>query len=79
MQQIGQVSSLAMGDPDVIPLWYGESDVPTPGFINDAAGAALAAGETFYTHKRGIPALRRRWRTIPGRSTARAWRRIVSA
>jgi aspartate/methionine/tyrosine aminotransferase len=58
LQQIGQVSSLAMGDPDVIPLWYGESDMPTPGFINDAAGAALAAGETFYTHKRGIPELR---------------------
>ena len=58
LQQIGQVASLAMGDPDVIPLWYGESDVPTPGFINDAAGAALAAGETFYTHKRGIPELR---------------------
>lgn len=57
-QQIMQVSELALDDPDVIPLWYGESDMPTPRFICDAATAALAAGETFYTHKRGIPELR---------------------
>ncbi|MEM9683219.1 MAG: pyridoxal phosphate-dependent aminotransferase [Pseudomonadota bacterium] len=57
-QQILQVSQLALGDPDVIPLWYGESDVPTPAFINEAAAAAMAAGETFYTHKQGIPDLR---------------------
>src|SRR3546814_7908138 len=57
-QQILQVSRLAMGDPRVIPLWYGESDVPTPAFINEAAARALAAGQTFYTHKRGIPELR---------------------
>jgi aspartate/methionine/tyrosine aminotransferase len=47
-----------MGDPDVIPLWYGESDLPTPGFIAEAAAAALRAGDTFYTFKRGIPELR---------------------
>ena len=32
-QQIMQVSSLAMDDPEVIALWYGESDVSTPKFI----------------------------------------------
>jgi aspartate aminotransferase len=58
-QQIMQVSELALGDPDVIPLWYGESDLPTPDFICDAAARAMAAGETFYTHKRGLPELRR--------------------
>ena len=42
-QQIMQVSELALDDPDVIPLWYGESDMPTPRFICDAATAALAA------------------------------------
>lgn len=57
-QQILQVSQLALGDPKVIPLWYGESDVPTPDFINRAAAGALAAGNTFYTHKQGIPELR---------------------
>ena len=57
-QQILQVSQLALGDPRVIPLWYGESDVATPDFINRAAVDALAAGQTFYTHKQGIPELR---------------------
>jgi len=57
-QQIMQVSELALDDPNVIPLWYGESDMATPAFICDAASAALAKGETFYTHKRGIPELR---------------------
>lgn len=57
-QQILQVSQLALDDPKVIPLWYGESDVPTPAFINHAAAGALEAGNTFYTHKQGIPELR---------------------
>ena len=42
----------------LIPLWVGEGDLPTPGFITDAATKSLAAGETFYTHQRGIPELR---------------------
>jgi aspartate/methionine/tyrosine aminotransferase len=42
----------------VIPLWAGEGDLPTPGFISDAASQALARGETFYTRQRGIPDLR---------------------
>lgn len=57
-QQIYQVARLAFGDPKVIPLWYGESDVTTPDFISKAASDALAAGHTFYTHKQGIPELR---------------------
>ena len=57
-QQILQVSRLALDDPSVIPLWYGESDVTTPDFIKAAADDALAAGHTFYTHKHGIPELR---------------------
>jgi aspartate aminotransferase len=56
--KIGQVAMAGLGDPDVIPLWFGESDVPTPRFIADAVAAALAAGHTFYTFKRGIPELR---------------------
>ena len=42
----------------LIPLWAGEGDLPTPSFIADEATRALAAGETFYTYQRGIPALR---------------------
>jgi aspartate/methionine/tyrosine aminotransferase len=55
---IAEVASLALGDPKVIPLWFGESDVPTPRFIRDAAKSALDEGMTFYTHTRGIPPLR---------------------
>lgn len=57
-QLIADVSKLAFGDPKVIPLWFGESDVPTPHFIRRVAQEALERGETFYTHTRGIPALR---------------------
>lgn len=42
----------------LIPLWAGEGDRPTAGFIGEAASRALAAGETFYTWQRGIPELR---------------------
>jgi len=47
-----------MGDPEVLPLWFGEGDLPTPRFITEAAARALEAGETFYTFERGIPPLR---------------------
>jgi aspartate/methionine/tyrosine aminotransferase len=43
---------------DVVGLWVGEGDLPTPKFICDAAAKALANGETFYTWKRGLPELR---------------------
>jgi aspartate/methionine/tyrosine aminotransferase len=43
---------------DVVPLWAGEGDMPTPAFIAEAATRSLAAGETFYTWQRGIPELR---------------------
>ena len=44
--------------PDVIGMWAGEADVPTPKFICDAAAKALADGHTFYSHNRGIDPLR---------------------
>src|SRR6202045_4633174 len=56
--RIAEISALGMGDPAVIPLWYGESDLPTPGFIGAAATAAIEAGHTFYTYKAGLPELR---------------------
>lgn len=43
---------------DVLPLWAGEGDLPTPDFIREAAIEAINAGETFYTWQRGIPELR---------------------
>src|SRR5436853_3773987 len=56
--RIAEISALGMGDPSVIPLWYGEGDLTTPEFITAAANRALAAGETFYTYKAGLPELR---------------------
>jgi len=56
--RIVEVWKLGFQVPDVIGLWVGEGDLPTPAFICDAAAAALKAGDTFYTHKRGIPELR---------------------
>ena len=53
-----EVWRLGQGQPDVIGLWAGESDLPTPAFISAAAAAALEAGHTFYTPNRGIPTLR---------------------
>ena len=44
--------------PDLVMLAVGEGDLPTPKFFADAAYQAMLAGETFYTHKRGIPDLR---------------------
>ena len=43
---------------NLLPLWVGEGDLPTPDFISKAAIASLTAGETFYTWQRGIPELR---------------------
>ncbi|MEO3432551.1 pyridoxal phosphate-dependent aminotransferase [Inquilinus sp. CAU 1745] len=42
----------------LLPLWFGEGDLPTPDFIGEAATTALKAGNTFYTYQRGIPPLR---------------------
>ncbi len=56
--KIAEVWELGFGLDDLIPLWVGEGDLPTPTFICDPAIAALKAGHTFYTHKRGLPELR---------------------
>ncbi|MEO1191405.1 MAG: pyridoxal phosphate-dependent aminotransferase [Pseudomonadota bacterium] len=46
------------GRADLIPLWVGEGDQPTPAFIAEAAKQALDAGHTGYPPKRGLPVLR---------------------
>ena len=43
----------------LIPLWFGEGDLPTPAFITEAAADAMRRGETFYTDQRGILDLRK--------------------
>ena len=56
--KIREVANAGLGDPAVLPFWFGEPDETTPEFIRRAAIDALAAGDTFYTHNLGIPELR---------------------
>jgi len=56
--QIREVANAGLGDPDVLPFWFGEPDEVTPAFIRDVAARSLAAGETFYSQNFGIPPLR---------------------
>ncbi|WP_137156832.1 pyridoxal phosphate-dependent aminotransferase [Rhizobium sp. FKL33] len=55
---IVEIVNYARTRDNLIPLWVGEGDNPTPQFIADAAIASLNAGQTFYTYQRGIPELR---------------------
>jgi aspartate aminotransferase len=56
--QIREVANAGFGRPDVLPFWFGESDLPTPQFIRDAAAKAVIEGQTFYTHNLGRADLR---------------------
>ncbi len=56
--RIREVANAGMGRNDVLAFWFGEPDEVTPAIIRDAAKAALDAGDTFYTHNLGMPALR---------------------
>ena len=55
---ITRIAYQRLNDPTVIALWFGEGDVVTPDYIRRAAIDALEAGETFYSHSHGHPALR---------------------
>lgn len=55
------ISSFVMpflGDPDIIPLWFGEGDLPAPEFVGAAMAKAVADGHVFYTHQNGVAPLR---------------------
>lgn len=56
--QIREVANAAMGRADVLPFWFGESDLPTPLFIREAAAQAVLSGQTYYTHNLGRADLR---------------------
>ncbi len=56
---IRKVANKAIGRSDVIPLWFGEPDRPTPQFIREAAKDAIDEGQTFYQPNLGIMELRR--------------------
>ncbi|GAB4359159.1 MAG: pyridoxal phosphate-dependent aminotransferase [Kiloniellaceae bacterium] len=56
--KIVEVWQLGFEVDNLIALFVGEGDEPTPDFISAAATRALREGRTFYTPKRGIPPLR---------------------
>jgi len=56
--KIREVANAGMGLSDVLALWYGEPDLPTPEFICRAAASAMTEGHTFYTENLGVPELR---------------------
>ena len=56
--RIREVANAGIGREGVLPFWFGEPDEITPAYIRDAAKAGLDAGDTFYTHNFGLPALR---------------------
>jgi len=57
--RIRELAELAMSRPDVLKLYFGESNLPTPEYIKRAAFKAMADGYTFYTENAGLPSLRR--------------------
>jgi aspartate/methionine/tyrosine aminotransferase len=57
--RIRELAELAMSMEGVLRLYFGESNLPTPEYIKQAALRALAEGYTFYTENAGLPSLRR--------------------
>jgi aspartate aminotransferase len=57
--RIRELAEIAMGMDGVLRLYFGESNLPTPEYIKQAAAKALADGFTFYTENAGLPTLRR--------------------
>jgi hypothetical protein len=57
--QIRELGEIAMTMDGVLRLYFGESNLPTPSFIVDAAARALGEGYTFYSENAGLPVLRR--------------------
>ncbi len=56
--RIRELSELAAKVKDPLRLYFGESNVPTPAFIKEAAKRALDNGHTYYTHNAGYLDLR---------------------
>jgi len=56
--RIRELADIAFGMDDVLRLYFGESNQPTPEYIKRAATRALEDGYTFYTENAGLPSLR---------------------
>jgi aspartate aminotransferase len=56
--RIRELADIAMSMDGVLRLYFGESNLPTPQYIKNAAVQALHDGYTFYTENAGLPSLR---------------------
>jgi len=57
--RIRELGEIALPMEGVLRLYFGESNLLTPDFIQQAATAAMRNGFTFYTENAGLPSLRR--------------------
>src|SRR5690242_12654519 len=57
--RIRELAEIAMSMDGVLRLYFGESNLPTPDYIKQAAVRAMEQGYTFYTENAGLPSLRR--------------------
>ena len=57
--RIRELAEIAMQMDGVLRLYFGESNLPTPDYIKQAAAHAMENGFTFYTENAGLPSLRR--------------------
>lgn len=57
-QGISDISEYGAQFDDVIPMWFGESDLVTPEAPRRALIESLQSGATFYQAQNGLPALR---------------------
>jgi aspartate/methionine/tyrosine aminotransferase len=56
--RIRELAERAMRLPCVLKLYFGESNLPTPDYIKQAACEAIEQGYTYYTENAGLPSLR---------------------
>ena len=57
--RIRELADIAMSMEGVYRLYFGESNLPTPDYIKQAAIRAMHDGFTYYTENAGLPSLRR--------------------
>lgn len=56
--RIRELAEIAMSMDGVYRLYFGESNLPTPDYIKQAAVRAMHEGYTYYTENAGLPSLR---------------------
>lgn len=57
--RIRELAEIAMSMDGVLRLYFGESNLPTPDYIKQAAICAMNDGFTYYTENAGLPSTRR--------------------